>query len=67
MSFQRWDENLTCIIVECSGVPKMSTLRFDKWIVRMIEYGFEKNKDFNVFKFEQIQFLTTPILGSLTI
>lgn len=29
--------------------------RFDKWIARMIEYGFEENKDFNMVKFDRVQ------------
>ena len=29
--------------------------RFDKWIIRMIEYGFEEDKDFNLVNFDQVQ------------
>ena len=50
--FQRWNDALTHITVECPtkfffGVSqKCPTLRLDKWMVRMFEYGFEENIDY---------------------
>ena len=50
--FQRWNDALTHITVECPtkfflGLSqKCLTLRLDKWMVRMFEYGFEENIDY---------------------